>query len=141
MDSCYLIYTRVLYLYVYFSAGNSTGPFSLYLLSAIKACLTSPGLPICEPILLVACTVTSLPYKPYTRHGKKPHSRSFEVAFSSKCHPELLRSWFRSNSSEKLKLAIDVDDLSDRLWIAAITLDLHAEDHAVDTPKIEFFCE
>ena len=92
--------------------------------------------PICEPI--VACTVTSLPYKPYTRHGKKPHCHSFEVAFSSKCRPELLLSWFCSNSGEKLKLAINVDDLSDGLWIAAITWELHAEDHSVDMPKIEF---
>ena len=56
----------------------------------------------------------------------------------SKCNPELLRSWFRSNSSEKLKLTINIDDLSDGLWIAAIALELHAEDHAVDTPKIKF---
>ena len=35
-------------------------------------------------------------------------------------------------------MAINIDDLSDRLWIAAIALDLHAEDRAVDTPKIEF---
>ena len=83
---------------------------------------------------LVACTVTS----PHTSHGKKPHSRSFELASSSKCRPELLCSWFRSNSGEKLKLTIDVDGLSDGLWIAAIASELHAEDRAVDTPKIEF---
>ena len=53
----------------------------------------------------------------------------------SKCRLELLRSWFRSNSGEKLKLAIDVDDLSDGL---CITSELHAEDRAVDTPIIEF---
>ena len=50
----------------------------------------------------------------------------------------MLRSWFRSNSGEKLKLTIDVDDLSHGLWIAAIASELHAEDCAVDTPKIEF---
>ena len=82
--------------------------------------------------------MTSLPYKPYTSHGKKSHSCNFELESSSKCRPELLRSWFRSNSGEKLKLTIDVDDLSDRLWIAAITSELHAEDRAMDTPKIEF---
>ena len=85
----------------------------------------------------MACTVTSLPYKPYISHGKKPHSRSYELAFSSKCHPELLHSWFRSDCDE-LKLEIDVDDLSDGLWITAIASELHAEDCAVDTPKIEF---
>ena len=108
-----------------------------FILSAVKACLTSLGTrPSASQ--LVACTVTSLPYKPYTNHGKKPHSRRFEVASSSKCRLELLRSGFRSNSGEKLKLAIDVDDLLDGLWIAAIASELHAEDHAMDTPKIEF---
>lgn len=33
---------------------------------------------------------------------------------------------------------IDVDNLSDGLSIAAITLELHAEDRALDSPKIEF---
>ena len=33
---------------------------------------------------------------------------------------------------------IDVDDILDGLSIAAITLELHAEDRAADTPKIEF---
>ena len=50
----------------------------------------------------------------------------------------MLHSWFRSNSGEKLKLTIDVDDLSHGLWIATIALELHAKDRAVDTPKIEF---
>ena len=36
------------------------------------------------------------------------------------------------------KLAIDVDDPSDGLWIAAVASKLHAEDRGVDTPKIEF---
>ena len=106
-------------------------------LSAVKAYLTSLGTrPSASQ--LVACTVTSLPYKPYTSHGKKPHCHSFELASSSKCHPELLHSWFHSNSGEKLKLAIDVDDLSDGLWIAAIASELHAEDCAVDMPKVKF---
>ena len=60
-------------------------------LSAVKACLTSLGV---RPSVsqLLACTVMSLPYKPYTSHGKKPHSRSLELASSSKCRPELLHS-------------------------------------------------
>ena len=33
---------------------------------------------------------------------------------------------------------VDVDDLSDGLWIAAFDSELHAEDRAVDTPKIRF---
>ena len=37
---------------------------------------------------LVACTVTSLSYNPYTSHGKWPHSCSFELLFWSKCCPE-----------------------------------------------------
>ena len=86
----------------------------------------------------MACTVTSLPYKPYTNHGKKPHSRSFELNSSSKCRPELKRSRFRSTNDRKLKLTIDVDNLSDGLLIAAFSSKLHAEDRAVDTPKIEF---
>ena len=112
-------------------------PWIKYLLSAVKACLTSLG--ACPSASqLVACTVTSLPYNPCTSHGRKPHRCSYELAISSKCCPELLRSWFRSNNDEKLKLAIDVDNLSDGLWIAAIASELHAEDSAVDTPKIEF---
>ena len=35
-------------------------------------------------------------------------------------------------------LTIDVDDPLDELWIAVIASDLHAEDRAVDTSKIEF---
>ena len=31
-----------------------------------------------------------------------------------------------------MKLGIDVDDLSDGLWIAVIASELHAEDRAVD---------
>ena len=116
---------------------NSRHSRAICILSAVKACLISLG---ARPSAsqLVACTVMSLPYKPYTSHGRKPHSRSYELAFSSKCHPELLRSWFRSDCDEKLKLAINVDNLSDGLWITAIASELHAEDHAVDTPKIEF---
>ena len=74
---------------------------------------------------LVACLMTSLPCKPCTRHRKKPHHRSFEHYSSSKCHPEF-------------KLIIDLDNLLDRLWIAAFDLELHAEDRAMGTPKIEF---
>ena len=33
---------------------------------------------------------------------------------------------------------IDVDDLSDGLWIAAFDSELHVEDRALDTPKIKF---
>ena len=35
-------------------------------------------------------------------------------------------------------MMIDVDNLSDGLSIAAITSELHAEDRALDSPKIEF---
>ena len=86
----------------------------------------------------MAYTVMSLPYKPYTSHGKKPHSCNFELVSSSKCRPEFLRSLFRSNSGKKLQVTIYVDDLSDRLLIAAIALELYAEDHAMDMPRIKF---
>ena len=33
---------------------------------------------------------------------------------------------------------VDVDDLSDGLWIAAFDSELHAEDRAVDMHKIRF---
>ena len=36
-----------------------------------------------------------------------------------------------------MKVTIDEDNVSDGLSIP-ITLELHAEDHTVDTPKIEF---
>ena len=82
--------------------------------------------------------MTSLPYKPYTSHSRKPHSRSYELASSNKCRQELLHLWFHSNSGEKLKLTINVDDPSDGLWIATIASELHAEDRAMDMPKIKF---
>ena len=37
-----------------------------------------------------------------------------------------------------MKVIFDVDDLLDGMSIAAIALELHAEDCAVDTPKIAF---
>ena len=40
--------------------------------------------------------------------------------------------------AKNLKLMIDIDNLLDRLQITAITLELHAEDRAVDMPKFEF---
>ena len=92
--------------------------------------------PVCEPVSGLYCDVT--PIQAIYKARQKAAQSQFEVAFSSKCHLELLHSWFRSNSGEKLKLAIDVDDLSDGLWIAAIASELHAEDYAVDMPKIEF---
>ena len=60
-------------------------------LSAVKACLISLGT---HPSVsqLVACTVTSRPYKSYTSHSKKLHSHSFEPILSNKCHPEFKRS-------------------------------------------------
>ena len=50
----------------------------------------------------------------------------------------MLHLQFRIASSEKSKVRIDVDDLSDGLSIAAIASELHAEDRAADTPKIDF---
>ena len=70
--------------------------------------------------------------------AKKLHSRSFELDLWSKCHPEFKCSWFRSTNGGKLKLTIDVDDLSDGLLIAALSSELYVEDHAVDTPKMDF---
>ena len=35
-------------------------------------------------------------------------------------------------------VTFDIHDLLDKFSIAAITLELHAEDHAVHTPKIAF---
>ena len=52
-----------------------------------------------------------------------------------KCCTEFKHSLFCSTIGEKLKLTIDIDDLSDRLWVAAFGSELHAEDCAVD---IEF---
>ena len=103
-----------------------------------KACLTSLGmrLAVCKPISGLYRDVTPIQalYKP------QPHSRRFELASLSKCCPELLHSWFHRNNGEKLKLTIDVDAPSDRLWITAIVLELHTEDCARDMPKIEFLC-
>ena len=106
-------------------------------LSAVKACLTRLG---ARPSAsqLEACIVTSLPYKLCTRHSKKPHDCSFELTPLSNCRPELLHLQFRIASSEKSKVRIDVDDLSDGMLISAITSELHAEDRAADTPKIDF---
>ena len=60
-------------------------------LSVVKACLISLG--ACPSASqLVACTMTSLPYKSYTSHGKKLHSCSFEPILSSECHPEFKHS-------------------------------------------------
>ena len=107
------------------------------ILSAVKACLTSLG--ACPSASqLVACTMTSLPYKPYTSHGKKLHSRSFEVASSSKCRPEFLCSWFYSNSSEKLKLAIDVDNQLDGIGLLLSLRSYMQKIMPWTTPKIEF---
>ena len=50
-------------------------------------------------------------------------------------------SWFRSTNGEKLKLTMNVEDLLDRLSIAAFSLELHAEDRAVDTPKVYSFLQ
>ena len=56
----------------------------------------------------------------------------------SNCRPELLHLQFRIASSEKSKVRINVDNLSDGLSIAAIASELHAEDRATDTPKMAF---
>ena len=114
----------------------STSEQSSHLLSAVKACLTRLGACL-SARQLVACIVMSLPYKPCTRHGKKPHSCSFELTSLSNCHPELLRSLFRIASSEKSKVRINVDDLSDGLAIFAIASELCAEDRTADTPQID----
>ena len=97
-------------------------------LSAVKACLTRLG---ARPSAsqLAACIVTSLPYKPCARHGKKQHSCSFELTSLSNCRLKLLHLQF---SSEKSKVRIDVDDLSDGLSIAAIAPELHTEDRAAE---------
>ena len=94
-------------------------------LPGVKACHKSWCVPVCEPI--------SGLYRDFTPIQAMAKSRAV-----TKCCLELLYSWFLSTSSEKLKLPITVDDLSDRLWIAGITLELHVEDRAVGTPKIEF---
>ena len=86
---------------------------------------------------LAVCIVISLPWKPCTRHGKKPHSFSFELTFSSNCCLQFLHSQFRIAINDK-KVTIDVDDLLDGLTIAVIASELHAEDYATNTPKIKF---
>ena len=63
-------------------------------LSALKDSLTSLGRRPSASQLAV-CIVTPLPYKPCTRHGKKPHSCLFELTFSSNCHSQFLCSQFR----------------------------------------------
>ena len=95
---------------------------------------------------------------PWLTHGrshiKSSHDRIMAIKFSlllckdltdhfwaallSSCHPELLSSQFCITSSEQPKLTVYVDNLSDKLSIAAIAWELHVEDCAVDTPKIEF---
>ena len=87
-------------------------------------------MPICEPISGLYCDVT-----PIQVLHKQPHSRSFELNSRSKCRPELKPSWFRSTNG-KLKLRIDVDDLLDGLSISAFSLEIRAEDCAMDMPKI-----
>ena len=67
-----------------------------------------------------------------------PCSHKFVLISWSKCHPEFKHSWFCSTNSEKLKVTINVDNLSDKLWIAAFNSELHVEDYAAETSKIEF---
>ena len=86
---------------------------------------------------LAVCIVMSLLYKPCTRHGKKLHSCSFELTFSSiaNCRPQFLHLQVRITINEKMKVTVDVDDLLEELSIAAIPSELHAEDYAEDTTK------
>ena len=92
--------------------------------------------PICEPISGLYCNVT--PIQALYKARQKPHSCSFELTSLSNCRPELLHLQFHIAISEKSKVGIDVDDLSDGLSMAAIASELHAEDRAADTPKIDF---
>ena len=64
----------------------------------------------------MAYTGISLPYEPYTSHGKKHHS--FELTSLTSCYMELYRPSF---AAPKM---IHIDDLPDGLFIAAFTLDL-----------------
>ena len=74
----------------------------------------------------MACTVTSLPYKPYTQKNRTPVQNCSAHSFAALV-------------AKNLKQTIDIDNLSDGLQITALTLELYAEDCAVHMPKLEFY--
>ena len=95
------------------------------LLSALQDSLTSLGARPSASQLAI-CIVTSLLYKPCTRHGKKLTVTILSwlfraIAVRNSC------TQFHIFVNEKMKVTTDEDDLSDGLSIAAIASELHVE--------------
>ena len=68
-----------------------------------------------------------------------PHCCCFELNIQSKSRPGLLQAWFRRSDDENVNVGMDVEDLSDGLWIGTIVFDLHAGDRVANTPKTASF--
>ena len=80
---------------------------------------------------------------PHTTHiqatAARPHSCNNRAKFVSQRVPTLFLGEFRKLNNEKLTLRIIVDDLSQRLFIAAFVFQLCARDRAVRSAKMVFF--
>ena len=92
--------------------------------------------PIGKPISGLYCDVTPIQalYKPQQKATRLQNWAGFLKQMLS----GIVALMVSQQQQWKLKLTINVDDLSDGLWVVAIASELHAEDCAVDTPKIEF---
>ena len=113
-------------------------------LSVLKAryCLACALLTAAYPSCwrsISACIVTSHHRQRVQVTAVWLHGCSFELNILSKSSPGLLRAWFRRSDDEYVNIGMDVEDLSDGLWIGTIVFDLHAEDRVVSTPKTPSF--